>query len=38
MFRGMLDERWAKAVAERGIGLAPIIERQLARTVKPAAE
>ena len=38
MFRGMLDERWAKAVAERGIGLAPVIERQLARYVKTPAE
>ena len=38
MFQGMLDEQRAKAVAERGLGLAPIIERQLARHVKPAAE
>lgn len=37
-FQGMLDEQRAKAVAERGLGLAPIIERQLARHVKPAAE
>lgn len=36
MFRGMLDEQWAKVVAERGIGLAPIIERQLAGAAKAA--
>lgn len=34
MFQAMLDQQWAKTVAERGIGLAPLIERQLARNVK----
>jgi flagellar protein FlgJ len=34
MFQGMLDEHWARAVAQRGIGLAPIVEKQLARNVK----
>jgi flagellar protein FlgJ len=38
MFHAMLDEQRAKAVAERGIGLAPIIERQLLRHAKPASD
>ena len=37
MFQGMLDSQWAQAVAKRGIGLAPVIEKQLARTAQPQA-
>jgi flagellar protein FlgJ len=33
-FQGMLDEQWAKKIAARGIGLAPVIEKQLSRNVK----
>ncbi len=38
MFQGMLDEQWAKRIAARGIGLAPVIEKQLARNPVPAKE
>lgn len=38
MFQGMLDQQWAKTIAEKGIGLAPIIEKQLSRNLrKPGA-
>lgn len=37
MFQGMLDRQWAKTIADKGIGLAPLIEKQLSRNVKPAA-
>jgi flagellar protein FlgJ len=37
MFQGMLDAEWAKGIARRGIGLAPILERQLARNAKVSA-
>lgn len=36
MFQGMLDEQWTKVIGERGIGLAPLIEKQLTRGVKRA--
>lgn len=36
MFQGLLDEQWAKTIAGRGLGLAPIIEKQLTRNLKPA--
>lgn len=32
-YQGMLDEQWSKVIAEKGIGLAPLIERQLSRNV-----
>jgi flagellar protein FlgJ len=34
LFQGMLDEQWAKTIAGRGLGLAPIIERQLTRNLR----
>jgi flagellar protein FlgJ len=36
MYEGMLDEAWAAELSKRSIGLAPIIERQLARNVRSA--
>lgn len=37
MYQGMLDAQWAQALAQRGVGLAPIIEKQLAAG-QPRAE
>jgi flagellar protein FlgJ len=37
MFQAMLDQQWARSIAEKGIGLAPLVEKQLSRNVKPAA-
>lgn len=36
-YQGMLDDQWAKVIAEKGIGLAPLIERQLSKNIKPQA-
>lgn len=36
LYEGMLDEAWAAELSKRSIGLAPIIERQLARNVRSA--
>jgi flagellar protein FlgJ len=38
MFQGMLDQQWAKTIAARGIGLAPVIEKQLTRNAGFAKE
>ncbi len=35
-YQSMLDEQWAKVISEKGIGLAPLIEKQLARNIAPA--
>ena len=32
-YQGLLDEQWSKVIAEKGIGLAPLIERQLSRNL-----
>jgi len=34
-YQGMLDDQWAKVIADKGIGLAPLIERQLSKNIKP---
>jgi flagellar protein FlgJ len=36
LFQGMLDEQWAKTLAGRGIGLAPLVEKQLSRNLGPS--
>lgn len=37
MYQGMLDTQWAQAISRRGIGLAPVIEKQLQKAVNPQA-
>lgn len=36
MYEGMLDDAWARELSARSIGLAPLIERQLARNLRAA--
>jgi len=37
LFQDLLDREWAELVARRGVGLAPLVERQLARNLRAPA-
>src|SRR5690348_17426914 len=38
MYTGMLDQQLAQAMANRGIGLADVMARQLSRTTTPSTD